>query len=107
MKAGIVKWFNDAKGYGFIDTDTCKGVFVHWTNIVTDGFKTLSEGQSVQFKLTDTLKGPVASNVIPGRITDHQDDDQCQHDERDHGICLDCEDDASDDIEACRKSKNE
>lgn len=109
MKTGIVQWFNDSKGYGFISTDTCKDVYVHYTSIVSNGFKTLSEGQAVEFELINTLKGPVASNVIPGAcsVVDSEGDEECTHDERDHGICLDCEDDASDDIEACKKSRNE
>lgn len=109
MKTGIVKWFNDSKGYGFIDTDTCKDVYVHWADIVGEGFKTLSEGQEVSFELIDTVRGPSAKKVIKKRSAQFKSegDDECQHDERDHGICMNCEDDASDDIEACKKSSNE
>lgn len=61
---GLVKWFNDSKGYGFIQADNVNGdVFVHYTAIQGEGFKTLAEGQRVEFELTDGPKGPQASNV--------------------------------------------
>lgn len=61
---GLVKWFNDAKGYGFIQQEGSeKDVFVHYTAIQGDGFKTLAEGQKVEFELIDGPKGPQASNV--------------------------------------------
>ena len=63
---GIVKWFNDKKGFGFIERDGGADVFVHYRSIVGDGHKTLSDGQSVTFEVTDTEKGPQADNVIPG-----------------------------------------
>ena len=64
MATGLVKWFNDSKGYGFIQADGVdRDVFVHYTAIQGDGFKTLAEGQKVQFELTDGPKGPQASNV--------------------------------------------
>jgi CspA family cold shock protein len=59
-----LKWFNDSKGYGFIQADgNERDVFVHYTAVQGDGFKTLSEGQRVQFELNDGPKGPQASNV--------------------------------------------
>lgn len=64
MATGLVKWFNDAKGYGFIQHEgTDKDVFVHYTAIAGDGFKTLAEGQRVEFELIDGPKGPQAANV--------------------------------------------
>lgn len=64
MANGSVKWFNDAKGYGFIQQDGSeKDVFVHYTAIQGDGFKTLAEGQKVEFELVDGPKGPQATNV--------------------------------------------
>ncbi len=63
MSQGTVKWFNDSKGYGFITTDEGKDVFVHFSAIVGDGFKTLAEGQKVSFDVVDGEKGPQAANV--------------------------------------------
>jgi CspA family cold shock protein len=65
MASGTVKWFNDAKGYGFIaPQDGSKDVFVHHSNIAGDGFKSLSEGASVEFEVRDGAKGPEAINVV-------------------------------------------
>lgn len=64
MAKGKVKWFNDAKGYGFIEQDAGEDVFVHFTAIQTDGFKTLAEGQQVEFEVTAGKKGPQAANVL-------------------------------------------
>jgi len=64
MATGMVKWFNDRKGYGFIKAEgTERDVFVHYTAVSGDGFKTLAEGQRVSFELTEGPKGPQASNV--------------------------------------------
>ncbi len=61
---GKVKWFNESKGYGFIERDDGKGdVFVHYSDIANEGFKTLAEGEQVEFELSDSQKGPKASNV--------------------------------------------
>ncbi len=65
MANGKVKWFNESKGYGFIEQDSGEDVFVHFTAISGDGFKTLKEGQKVQFDVTKGPKGPQAANVIP------------------------------------------
>ena len=64
MTKGRVKWFNDAKGYGFIEQEAGEDVFVHFTAIQTDGFKTLAEGQQVEFEVTEGKKGPQAANVL-------------------------------------------
>ena len=62
---GNVKWFNESKGFGFITPeDGSKDVFVHFSAIQTNGFKTLAEGQRVEFEITNGAKGPSAANVI-------------------------------------------
>lgn len=61
---GKVKWFNAEKGYGFIETDEGGDVFVHFSAIQTDGFKSLDEGQAVEFDIVDGARGPQAANVI-------------------------------------------
>jgi CspA family cold shock protein len=67
MARGLVKWFSDQKGYGFITPeDGSKDVFVHHSAIQGDGFKSLREGQAVEFEVTSGPKGPQASNVIKG-----------------------------------------
>ncbi|MGD2128104.1 MAG: cold-shock protein [Lysobacterales bacterium] len=62
---GTVKWFNDAKGYGFISLEGERDVFVHFRSIQMEGRKTLKEGQQVQFTIGEGLKGPQAENVVP------------------------------------------
>ena len=65
MNKGTVKWFNGTKGYGFItNAETGEDVFVNFTGIVADGFKTLEEGQSVTFDVTEGNRGPQATNVV-------------------------------------------
>ena len=65
MATGTVKWFNESKGFGFISQDDGgKDVFVHFSAIAGDGFKTLAEGQKVSFDVQDGPKGPQAANVI-------------------------------------------
>ena len=61
---GTVKWFNDSKGYGFIQHREGDDVFVHFSGIVGDGFRTLHEGDSVEFEVRDSDKGKQATNVI-------------------------------------------
>ncbi len=61
---GTVKWFNNQKGYGFISDSEGNDVFVHYSRIVTDGFKSLEEGQAVEFEVTQGSKGPQATNVV-------------------------------------------
>jgi CspA family cold shock protein len=63
MAQGTVKWFNDAKGYGFIAQDEGPDVFVHFSSISGDGFKSLAEGQRVSFDVSQGQKGPQAANV--------------------------------------------
>jgi len=64
MASGTVKWFNDSKGYGFITPDDgAKDVFVHFSNIAGEGFKTLAEGARVEFETREGTKGPEATNV--------------------------------------------
>ncbi len=64
MAKGTVKWFNDQKGYGFIAQEDGPDVFVHFSAIQSEGFKTLSEGQDVEFEVVDGPKGPQAANVV-------------------------------------------
>ena len=61
---GKVKWFNAEKGYGFIETEQGGDVFVHFSAIQSEGFKTLEEGQSVEFDIVEGARGPQAANVI-------------------------------------------
>jgi CspA family cold shock protein len=63
MSKGIVKWFSDLKGYGFILDDQGQEIFVHFENIQMEGFKTLLEGQAVEFELVDSEKGKSAKDV--------------------------------------------
>ncbi len=60
---GRVKWFNDSKGFGFIEQENGKEVFVHYSSIIGEGYKSLSEGQEVEFDLSEGAKGPQAQNV--------------------------------------------
>jgi cold shock protein len=64
-QTGTVKWFNESKGFGFITPENgSKDVFVHFSAIADNGFKTLAEGQRVEFEVTDGAKGPSAANVV-------------------------------------------
>lgn len=62
---GTVKWFNPEKGFGFIESENGEDVFVHFSAIQTQGYKSLQEGQRVQFDIEQSPKGPQAINVIP------------------------------------------
>lgn len=63
-KVGKVKWFNETKGYGFIEIEGQRDIFVHYTAIEMEGFRTLREGQKVEYEVVDTPRGPQASSVI-------------------------------------------
>ena len=64
MSKGTVKWFNNQKGYGFISDEAGNDVFVHYTGLNMVGYKTLEEGQAVEYDVTDGEKGPQAVNVV-------------------------------------------
>jgi len=61
---GTVKWFNESKGFGFLEQESGPDVFAHFSNISGDGFKTLVEGQKVEFTVTQGQKGPQAENIV-------------------------------------------
>ncbi|PLX82338.1 MAG: cold-shock protein [Desulfuromonas sp.] len=63
MAEGTVKWFNESKGFGFIEQDNGPDVFVHFSAIQSEGFKTLNEGDRVEFDVTEGQKGPQSANV--------------------------------------------
>ena len=65
MATGKVKWFDDSKGYGFIEQENGPDVFVHFSAINMPGFKSLREGQPVEFEIVEGPKGPQAKNVVP------------------------------------------
>ena len=65
MNNGTVKWFNAEKGFGFIEREDGDDVFVHFSGIATDGYKTLEEGQKVEFDITEGQRGEQATNVVP------------------------------------------
>lgn len=76
MARGKVKWFSNQKGYGFISQDNGKDVFVHFSGIVSEGYKSLKEGQEVEFEITEGAKGDQAANVrITGEGTSKGDDE--------------------------------
>lgn len=65
MAVGTVKWFNDSKGFGFIESEDAKDLFVHFSEIQGEGFKTLTEGQTVEYEEGVGQKGPCATKVVP------------------------------------------
>ena len=77
MARGKVKWFNDAKGYGFIEQETGSDIFVHYTAITAEGFKTLAENQLVEYEVTEGPRGPQAANVkVVGRAPAEEADEE-------------------------------
>jgi CspA family cold shock protein len=70
MPSGKVKWFNESKGFGFIEQDSGEDIFVHYTSIQGDGFKTLREGQRVEYEVTEGPKGLKAENVTAADTAD-------------------------------------
>ena len=64
MAVGTVKWFNAEKGFGFISQENGQDVFAHFSEIQSDGFKSLDEGQKVEFEVTEGNRGPQASNIV-------------------------------------------
>jgi len=70
MTKGKVKWFNDAKGFGFITAEgESRDIFVHHSSIKAEGFRTLAEGEDVEFELVQGPKGPKAENVVKAQVT--------------------------------------
>jgi CspA family cold shock protein len=69
MIKGKVKWFNNAKGYGFIENENGEDIFIHYSAILSEGYKTLVEGQYVEFDLVETDKGLQAKNVVEIKTT--------------------------------------
>ncbi|MBD0328759.1 MAG: cold-shock protein [Thermoleophilia bacterium] len=65
MAQGTVKWFSNEKGYGFIEREGGEDVFVHWKAIMAEGYKSLNEGQRVEFEIVQGPKGAQAANVVP------------------------------------------
>ncbi|MCX5685386.1 MAG: cold-shock protein [Planctomycetota bacterium] len=65
MARGKVKWYNEQKGFGFIEQEGGPDVFAHYSSIKAEGFKTLAEGQAVEFDVTQGPKGPKAENIVP------------------------------------------
>ena len=65
MPKGTVKWFDNKKGYGFIKSEDGKDIFVHQTQILSEGYRTLKENQPVEFEVEDSAKGPHATQVSP------------------------------------------
>jgi len=63
LESGVVKWFNPEKGFGFIEREGGDDVFVHFSDIVSDGYRTLDEGEAVSFEVAEGDRGPKATNV--------------------------------------------
>ncbi len=78
MSRGKVKWFNDAKGFGFIEQEEGSDIFVHYTAITMEGFKTLSENQVVEFEVVEGPRGPQAANVVAveGEVAEKEEEEE-------------------------------
>lgn len=75
MTTGTVKWFSNQKGYGFIEYNDEEDVFVHFTGIEMEGFRTLKDGQTVEFDIVEGSRGPQATNVVVLEIEDSSEED--------------------------------
>ena len=71
MANGIVKWFSDKKGFGFIEQEDGTDIFVHYSSIAMDGFKTLAEGERVTFDVEESDRGPAAKNVLKAQFPEN------------------------------------
>lgn len=76
MPSGTVKWFNNQKGYGFISQEDGPDVFAHYTAIAGEGFRTLREGEDVEFEITEGPKGPQAANIVRKGMKSVQEDEE-------------------------------
>ncbi len=85
METGEVKWFDDQKGYGFVEQDVGDDLFVHYSDIQQEGYKTLSEGQEVEFEIEETDKGLAAKNVTVTSETEEADGSDTEETNEDSG----------------------
>lgn len=86
MATGSVKWFNNAKGFGFIDDGSEQDIFVHYSQIQGDGFKTLRQGEAVGFELHEGPKGLHAENVTRTEVEEDGDDDEEEEEDEEESI---------------------
>jgi CspA family cold shock protein len=92
---GTVKWFNDAKGFGFIAHSSGRDVFVHYSVIATEGFKTLKDGETVEYELKEGPKGLQAAKVVRTTPTETEDDNQSEESSADDTISDESQKDSS------------
>ena len=97
MPRGKVKWFNDAKGYGFIEQESGSDIFVHYTAISMEGFKTLAENQTVDYEVVEGSRGPQAANVMVVQVDAPADEEVAEEVAVDEGGSFD--DDSEEDGE--------
>jgi len=88
MPRGKVKWFNDAKGFGFIEQEEGSDIFVHYTAITMEGFKTLSENQVVDFEVVEGPRGPQAANVVAveGEVAEKEEEEEVEEKEEEEEV---------------------